>query len=84
MLIQRTTLKLDQEIYKQAKKKAIDEEINFQQLVNKALENYLRKKRANQNGKEEIKFSSLNIGGLKTGLRRKDIYNELLNKKSGN
>ena len=76
MLIQRTTLKLNQEIYKLAKKRAIDEEINFQELVNMALKRYLERKEKKVSKKKKFKFGSFDIGGLKTKIDRKTIYED--------
>jgi hypothetical protein len=39
-----TSLKVDEELWKRAKKRAIDEEITLQELLNEAVEEYLRRK----------------------------------------
>jgi hypothetical protein len=39
-----TSLKVDEELWKRAKKRAIDEEITLQQLLNEAVQDYLRRK----------------------------------------
>ena len=76
MLIQRTTLKLDQEVYKLAKKRAIDKEINFQELVNKALKRYLQVEKEETAGKKKFRFGSFDLGGLKGKLDRGSIYEQ--------
>jgi len=39
-----TSMKVDEELWKRAKKRAIDEEITLQELLNTAVQEYLRKK----------------------------------------
>jgi DNA-binding protein YbaB len=39
-----TSVKVDEDIWKEAKKKAIDEDITLQDLLNEAVEDWLRKK----------------------------------------
>jgi hypothetical protein len=39
-----TSMKVDEELWKRAKKRAIDEEITLQELLNAAVQDYLRKK----------------------------------------
>ena len=39
-----TSLKVDEDLWKRAKKRAIDEEITLQQLLNEAVQDYLRHK----------------------------------------
>jgi len=39
-----TSLKVDEDLWKKAKKRAIDEEITLQQLLNEAVHDYLRRK----------------------------------------
>ena len=39
-----TSMKVDEDLWKRAKKRAIDEEITLQQLLNDAVQEYLRRK----------------------------------------
>ena len=39
-----TSVKVDEDLWKRAKKRAIDEEITLQELLNAAVQDYLRKK----------------------------------------
>jgi hypothetical protein len=39
-----TSMKVDEELWKRAKKRAIDEEITLQELLNQAVQEYLRKR----------------------------------------
>ncbi len=39
-----TSMKVDEDLWKKAKKRAIDEEITLQQLLNQAVQEYLRRK----------------------------------------
>ena len=41
-----TSLKVDEDIWKRAKKRAIDEEITLQELLNEAVHDYLKRKSA--------------------------------------
>jgi len=41
-----TSLKVDEDLWKRAKKRAIDEEITLQELLNEAVQNYLKRKTA--------------------------------------
>ena len=75
MLYQRTTLRLNQDIYKQAKKRAVDQDINLQDLINQALKSYLNiadktKKNAN------LDLAEFDIGKTKGKIDRKAIYGQ--------
>jgi len=76
MLIQRTTLKLNQEVYKLAKKRAIDKEINFQELVNRALKRYLQVEEKETAREKKFRFGDFDLGGLKGKLYRESIYEQ--------
>ena len=39
-----TSLKVDEDLWKRAKKRAVDEEITLQELLNVAVQDYLRRK----------------------------------------
>jgi hypothetical protein len=39
-----TSLKVDEDLWKRAKKRAVDEEITLQELLNEAVQEYLRRK----------------------------------------
>ena len=41
-----TSLKVDEDLWKRAKKRAIDEEISLQELLNEAVQDYLKRKTA--------------------------------------
>jgi hypothetical protein len=41
-----TSLKVDEDLWKRAKKRAVDEEITLQELLNEAVADYLRRKSA--------------------------------------
>lgn len=75
MLYQRTTLRLNQDIYKQAKKRAIDQDINLQDLINQALKSYLNiaDKTEKSTGLELAEFD---IGKVKGKVNRKAIYGQ--------
>ena len=48
-----TSLKVDEELWKRAKKRAIDEEITLQQLLNEAVQDYLRRKTMTEYGRRK-------------------------------
>ncbi|HEV2226867.1 MAG TPA: hypothetical protein VGR56_08730 [Nitrososphaerales archaeon] len=39
-----TSLKVDEDLWKRAKKRAVDEEMTLQELLNEAVQDYLRRK----------------------------------------
>lgn len=43
-----TSLKVDEDLWKRAKKRAVDEEITLQELLNEAVQDYLRRKSASE------------------------------------
>ena len=43
-----TSMKVDEDLWKRAKKRAIDEEITLQELLNEAVQDYLRRKTATE------------------------------------
>jgi hypothetical protein len=43
-----TSLKVDEDLWKRAKKRAIDEEITLQELLNEAVQSYLKRKTATE------------------------------------
>lgn len=48
-----TSLKVDQDLWKKAKKRAIDEDITLQQLLNEAVQAYLKRKTPPDFGKKK-------------------------------
>jgi hypothetical protein len=43
-----TSLKVDEDLWKRAKKRAIDEEMTLQELLNEAVQDYLKRKTATE------------------------------------
>ena len=43
-----TSMKVDEDLWKRAKNRAIDEEITLQELLNEAVQDYLRRKTSNE------------------------------------
>ncbi len=70
----RTTVTLNENTYKEARKKAIDEQKPFGRVVNEALETYL-KITPPQRQKFELKV--FDMGKIKGTLRRVDIYEDI-------
>jgi len=48
-----TSIKVDEELWKKAKKRAVDEEITLQQLLNMAVEDWLKKKGSADNRRKK-------------------------------
>lgn len=66
----RTTVRLPEDIFKEARKKAIDERVAFADIVNQALESYLGKPQM------PVKYNLkvYNMGKIKGNMRRVQIY----------
>ena len=71
-----TTVILDESIYKEARKKAIDERIAFTKVVNQALKTYLHTKKVAAKT-PEFKLRVYHLGRIKTGLSRTDLYENI-------
>jgi hypothetical protein len=48
-----TSLKVDEDLWKRAKKRAVDEEITLQELLNEAVQDYLRRKTVVENRRKK-------------------------------
>ena len=70
----RTTVTLDEDTFKQVRKKAIDEGMAFTKILDNALKDYL-KGRSKVTKKFEIKVFSM--GRVKTGLSRDELYKDV-------
>lgn len=70
----RTTVSLDENVFKQARKKAIDDGVAFARIVDDALKSYL-KGRNKFTKKFEVKVFSM--GSIKTELNRKELYKDV-------
>ncbi len=71
----RTTVRLQEDIFKEARKKAIDERIAFADIVNQALESYLGKPQIRKSVKYNLKV--YNMGEIKGDMRRVQIYDSI-------
>lgn len=71
----RTTVKLDSDMYKQARKMAIDHDIAFTEIVNEALKTYLRSLPKEKKIKFELKV--YNMGKNKGDFKRIEIYENI-------
>lgn len=75
----KTTLRLDETLIKEAKRKALEEDKTLQEVVGEALRNFLGKKvKTRTIGIEELTSRPLKIKG---SLKRAGIYNDYLDKK---
>jgi len=71
----RTTITLDDDTFKEAKKYAIDKRSAFGNLVNLALKDYLQgKKRA---VKHTFEFKIYNMGKIEGNLSRSELYEDI-------
>lgn len=68
----RTTVRLEEQVFKEARKKAIEEGKPFAEVINSALRQYLRAEYKRGVAKK-IKFGAYHLGA-KSSLRRVDIY----------
>lgn len=75
----RTTIELDKELLKRAKRKALEEDKNLKQVISEALKKqlepettYERKARA-----KKYPFKAYNMGKVKGNLSREEIYDWL-------
>lgn len=73
MQLVRTTLRLKENLKRQAEQKAFDERTTLQNLFNCALESYLEKE-AKKKAKKKIKFITHNLGVPLDNLTRDDMY----------
>lgn len=71
----RTTVRLQEDIFKEARKKAIDERVAFADIVNQALESYLGKPPIKPPVKYSLKVYSM--GKVKGDIRRVQIYDSI-------
>lgn len=71
----RTTITLDEDTFKEAKKYAVDKRSAFGTLVNQALKNYLQERRRLITHKFELKI--YRMGRVKSTLSRSEIYADL-------
>lgn len=72
MQLVRTTLRLKENLKRQAEKRAFDERTTLQNLFNRALESYLEKEAKKE--AKKIVFKVHNLGVPLDNLTRDDIY----------
>ncbi len=71
----RTTITLDEDIFKEAKKYAIDKRSAFGDLVSQALKNYLHGKVSSTKHKFDLKI--YRMGKIKGRLARSELYEHI-------
>lgn len=71
----RTTIKLDENLFKEARKLAIDKRQPFAKIINEALSYYLEEKQAIN--KKPFKLKTYAMGPLKGSLSRSQIYEDI-------
>ncbi|MEX0616358.1 MAG: hypothetical protein WD231_00930 [Candidatus Woykebacteria bacterium] len=72
MAFVRTTLRIKEDLKKTAERKAFEEDISLQKVVNTALEEYLLK--SEKKKAKEIVFKTHNLGVPLDNLTRDDFY----------
>lgn len=72
----RTTVRIEERIFKDARKKAIDEGLPFAKVVNQALKQYLQIPK-NKPKKQKFEYKIYNIGQIKGSLSREDLYDDI-------
>lgn len=73
----RTTISLDENIYKEARKKAIDEQVAFARIVNEALKAYLQGKMMVSPEPLMLRIKVYSMGRVKGNLSRTDLYENI-------
>lgn len=71
----RTTVALDDDIFKEARKYAIDKRSAFGDLVNLALKDYLQGRR--KSVKHTFEFKIYNMGKVEGHLSRSELYEDI-------
>lgn len=71
----RTTVSLTEDLYKEARKKAIDQRVAFTKIVNEALKDYLTPPKNAK--KVEFRFKIYKMGRVKGKLDRGELYEHL-------
>lgn len=74
-MIIRTTVRFEENLFKDARKIAIDKGMDFASLINEALKNFIAKYPKPKKQKFELKV--YNIGKIKGSLSRKDLYGDI-------
>ena len=69
----RTTVRIADNIFKRARKEAIDQGIAFTELINQALQDYLSPKKAKR---VDFKFKIYKMGRVEGSLSREQIYRQ--------
>lgn len=72
----RTTVRFEENLFKDARKKAIDEGLPFAKVVNQALKQYLQIPK-NKPKKQKFEFKIYNIGRIKGSLSRENLYDDV-------
>ncbi len=67
----RTTVTLDNDTFKQARKKAIDDGVTFTKIVDNALNYYLK---GDSEVTKKFKVKVFSMGSIKTKLSRSELY----------
>lgn len=70
----RTTVSLTEDLYKEARKKAIDQRVAFTKIVNEALKDYLNPQSPKKVG---FRFKIYQMGRVKGKLDRREMYEHL-------
>lgn len=71
----RTTVRFEENLFKDARKLAIDKGLGFAELVNEALKNFLSKQPRVK--KQKFEFKVYDMGKIKGSISRADIYEDI-------
>lgn len=72
MQLTRTTIRLYTPLKKAAEKMALEQDTTFQEILNKALDEFLKK--SNTKKAEKLTFQTFNLGANLDNLTRDDFY----------
>ena len=73
MKLERTTLRIKENLIRGAKREALEQETSLQEVVNNALWHYLKRSRALKPGRKIVALHPRDLGPL-DNLTRDDIY----------
>jgi predicted transcriptional regulator len=73
----RTTIVLEKELYRQAKRLALEQDKTLKEIIEQALRSYLRGDQQRGQGSRGGRFG-IYAGKVRGGLRRENIYRDIL------
>lgn len=72
--VKRTTVNLKPDVYRRLKRAAVDRDQTLQEMVNEALERYLKER--GEERQEGLSFRTFRLGRVRGRLTREEIYQD--------